>query len=118
MDHIGAHTCDMEGYQRLAALMGSLDEFAIFRRFRSLNMQNILYLQAEIMHLEEELLELSKRDVIHPSRTYHHKDWWSLANGEEAADQDQWKKVLEIREKLKVYSKLVCRGTTRKNLTA
>lgn len=96
----------MEGYQRLASLMGTHHEFAIFRRFRALNMQNILYLQAEIMHLEEELTELAKRDLKNPERAFHNKDWWSLSKGEAEGDQDQWVKVLEIREKLNIYSKL------------
>lgn len=95
----------MEGYQRLATLMGSHNEFAIFRRFQTLNMQNILYLQAEIMHLEEELDELAKRDLNHPDRIYHNRDWWSLTQGEQKGDQDQWDKVLQIREKLNAYSK-------------
>jgi len=94
----------MEGYQRVAELMASHDEFAILRRFRSLNMQNLLYLQAELISLGAELAELARQDSQHPERPYHSKDWWSLANGLEEEDREQWEKVLEIREKLDIYS--------------
>jgi hypothetical protein len=46
---------NMEGYAKVAHLMGTHGEFGIFRRFQTLNMQNLLYLQAEITHLEAEL---------------------------------------------------------------
>ena len=88
----------------MAELMAVHDEFDILRRFRQLNMQNLLYLQAEITHLEDELSEITKRDLRHPGRPYHAKDWWSLANGEEDVDREQWSKIVEIREKLDMYS--------------
>ena len=43
------------GYPRLAALMGSYQETAIFRRFGKLNMLNLLSLQAELTDLEVQL---------------------------------------------------------------
>ena len=94
----------MDGYWKIADLMGSHTEFAIFRRFRSLNMQNLLYLQAEIIHLEEELVELALRDARHPGRGSYSKDWWSLARGTDHGDQDQWGMILELRGKLDAYS--------------
>jgi hypothetical protein len=96
----------MEGYGKIAQLMGSFDEFAIFRRFRSLNYQNILYLQAEILHLEDDLRKLAERDARHAGREFHAKDWWSLSQGDEEEDQEQWDKVLELREALEKYSAL------------
>lgn len=95
----------MEGYWKVANLMATRDEFAILRRFRSLNMQNLLYLQAEIMNLENELMKLASRDLEQPGRKFHDKDWWSLANGLEDGDRDQWEKILELREKLEAYSR-------------
>jgi hypothetical protein len=87
--------------------MGTHEEFAILRRFKTLNYQNLLYLQAEIIHLEQELEKLVNRDMAHLERGDFTKDWWTLAhaNGEQA--QQQWKKVLKIRKKLKKYSKSV-----------
>ena len=97
----------MEGYAKVAQLMSAYDEFAILRRFKSLNLQNLLYLQAEITHLEAELDELARRDKMRGGREYHASDWWSLSLGENAneGDLEQWEKVLELREKLDKYSR-------------
>lgn len=97
----------MDGYEKVADFMARHDEFAIVRRFRSLNMQNVLYLQAEVLHLEEELTDLTLRDRAHPGRPYHSKDWWSLANGEGKGDRDQWAKILQLREMLSLYSEFL-----------
>lgn len=94
----------MEGYHKMAQLMADYDEFNIIRRFRALNIQNLLYLQAEIVHLEEDLMELANRDTKNPARQYHGRDWWSLANGESDGDREQWQKVLELRAKLDIYN--------------
>ncbi|OTA79954.1 hypothetical protein M434DRAFT_86781 [Hypoxylon sp. CO27-5] len=45
----------MEGYAKVAQLMATYEEFAILRRFKRLNYQNLLYLQAQIIHLEDSL---------------------------------------------------------------
>lgn len=94
----------MEGYAKVGQLMGSHPEFAIFRRFCALNMQNLLYLQAEITHLEAELCRLVEEDTHHGGRQDHPHDWWSLSQGQEEGDTRQWEKVVEIREKLENYS--------------
>lgn len=104
-----------DGYGKLAELMSSHDEFAILRRFRHLNMKNLLYLQAEIAHLEEELGELADRDATDPRLSFHGHDWWSLAHDDGGADEDgaggqaqeQWAKVLELRGKLAAYNDAV-----------
>lgn len=105
-----------DGYGKLAELMSCHDEFAILRRFRHLNMKNLLYLQAEITQLEEELGELADRDARDPALPFHGRDWWSLAHGGADADADededaaggqaqaQWAKVLELRGKLAAYN--------------
>ncbi|TLD28488.1 hypothetical protein PspLS_03403 [Pyricularia sp. CBS 133598] len=97
------------GYQKLAQLMGTQQELAMVRRFRALNMRNILYLQAEVTYLEEELQMLAARDYNNPNRRLYGKDWWFLANGEDPEDQDQWQKVLQIREKLDAYNDAILR---------
>lgn len=95
------------GYDQVAQFMSAHDEFAILRRFRALNMKNLLYLQAEILHLEEDLSELATRDTESPGRRYHGRDWWSLANGQDEGDREQWAKVLHLREKLATYNDAV-----------
>jgi hypothetical protein len=99
-----ASRCKMEGYAKVARLMGSQEEFAILRRFRVLNMQRLLYLQAEITHLEAELEQLAKRDTSHAEREFYAKDWWSLSQGGTEEDLEQWHKFLELSEKLEQYS--------------
>ncbi|KIM96142.1 hypothetical protein OIDMADRAFT_183557 [Oidiodendron maius Zn] len=94
-----------EGYSKIAALMSCHGEFAIFRRFKKLNFQNLLYLQAELTHLEADLKEVAVRDQADPNRAIYSKHWWYLAQSEEDHDdREQWEKVIQIREKLKEYN--------------
>ena len=95
----------MEGYAKVARFMGRHTEFALFRRFRALNMQNLLYLQAEIIHLEADLYKLASEDIRHGKRQNHAHDWWSLSQGESDGDTEQWELMLELREKLEKYSR-------------
>lgn len=94
----------MEGYAKLASLMGAYPEVAILRRFGALNIQNLLYLQAELVHLENELRESSYANQhsgdVH--RVTMSKDWITLAHYHEGNER-QWAVALRIREKLKEY---------------
>ncbi|KAK6079539.1 hypothetical protein SCUP234_05708 [Seiridium cupressi] len=94
----------MEGYAKLALLMGRHDEVAIFRRFQTLNMQNLLYMQAELAQLEDDLKKLAREDTDSPDRIYYAKDWWSLSQSPEDKEKMQWNKCLDIRKKLKEYN--------------
>lgn len=98
-----------EGYAKIAKLMSHHSELAVFRCFTKLNLQNLLYLQAELTHLEDELSCLAERDKDNPNRQFYSKDWWSLAILEDDDEnaREQWEKVIEIRGKLKEYSKFV-----------
>lgn len=107
----------MEGYAKLASLMGANPEVAILRRFGSLNAQNLLYLQAELVALEEDLRATAAEDSASddPDRAIHSRDWYTLSRskihtaGNEAAGK-QWQTILSIREKLREYSNLAhCR---------
>lgn len=102
----------MEGYAKVAQLMASQEEFAILRRFRVLNMQRLLYLQAEIIHLEAEVAQLAKRDALHEERQIYTKDWWSLSQGGEGEDLEQWQKVEELNEKLDQYNDALLKQTS------
>src|SRR5450756_2690484 len=94
-----------EGHAKVATVMSQHSELAILRRFSKLNFQNLLYLQAELTHLEANLKKLADRDDEHPNRKQYCRDWWFLAqNEEEHDDRQQWDKFLQIREKLKEYS--------------
>ena len=96
-----------EGYEKLADFMSAYPENAIFRTFRALNIQNLLYLQAEITRLEKELQEIATEDrqVREGARPLYHRSWWELSQpSHEKHGNLQWPKVLEIRNKLEKYS--------------
>jgi hypothetical protein len=93
-----------DGYGKVAELMSTYDEFAILRRFKRLNMKSLLYLQAEIAHMEEALDDQVERDSVDPALQYHGRDWWSLANDDNKSSQEHWHKVLQLREKLDLYN--------------
>jgi hypothetical protein len=97
---------NMEGYSKIARLMALYPEFGILRGFKQLNFQNLLYLQAEITHLEDELRDCVAEDNGRRDRPYNSTDWWSLSHPpeEQEDDHEQWDKVLEIRKKLEKYS--------------
>jgi hypothetical protein len=95
----------MDGYAKIAHLMGRHTELGIFRRFGALNFQNLLYLQAKLTRLENDLKQLVQRDQAHPDREFYSKDWWSLARTKgNDPNKRQWKKVLQIRKTLREYS--------------
>jgi hypothetical protein len=54
----------MNGYSKLASLMGAHPELAIFRRFGTLNAQNLLYLQAELIYFENKMRKCVEVDSI------------------------------------------------------
>jgi hypothetical protein len=94
-----------EGYAKIAPFMGRHGDLTIFRRFNRLNLQNLLYLQAQFTHMEKDLDELVERDKTDTSRVFYTRDWWALAeSSEDKEGQEQWEKVVQIRETLKEYS--------------
>jgi hypothetical protein len=97
----------VNGYPKLARHMGASPEMAIFRRFGALNAQNLLYLQAELVHLEKKLREFEKRDSQSSEgmKSQYARDWFWLSRSENDGNDDQWQTVLAIREKLVEYSK-------------
>ena len=97
----------MAGYARLASLMGTYPEVAIFRRFGALNVQNLLYLQAEITILENELRRTENADLesADQDRAIYGRDWQTLSDSiDGSGDGSQWRTFLKNRERLKEYS--------------
>ena len=106
----------MEGYPKLASLMGACPEVAILRRFGSLNARNLLYLQAELVALEETLRACTERNNASndADRIRSARDWYTLSrlgsassnnnNGSNVDAGVEWRTMLEIRKKLKEYS--------------
>ena len=98
-----------QSYSSLAELLGSHDGLAIYRRFATLNAQNLLYLQSELINLEDELKRLVVADSNseNEQRRKFKSDITKLkAASANEIEGRQWQKVLEIREKLKEYSML------------
>jgi hypothetical protein len=94
------------GYPKLARTMSVERGFLIFRRFTELNARSLLYLQAELVHLEQDLLEFTiedhnAQDLDPQPRRRHELSAMELME----SDGQQWKTVLAIREKLDAYSK-------------
>jgi len=53
----------VNGYEKLAGLMSQHAEVATFQRFDFLNTLNLLFLQAELVHLEHDLKDSMKEDL-------------------------------------------------------
>jgi hypothetical protein len=99
----------MEGYAKIASRIATHPELGIYRRFGALNAQNILYLQAELHGLEQELQQYAAEDAAaanDETRKLYSRDWHTLAEST-GDDGRQWYTMCRIREKLKEYSKSV-----------
>jgi hypothetical protein len=81
----------MEGYTKLATLMGAYPEVAILRRFAALNIKNILYLHAELADLEARLkgLEDEDKDSGDVDRRDCGFDWYTLRHYGESEEPVQ-----------------------------
>lgn len=92
---------EIKGYHALSKVMSLDSGFLIFRRFADLNARNLLYLQAELTYLEQELLDLAREDhEADETRKRYELSALEMMLG----DGEQWHAVLAIREKLKEYS--------------
>ena len=89
----------------------------MFRRFQKLNLKSLLGMQAEILHLASELATVEREDERSEdnSRSSLHKSMFNLKASGSSTHCYQWRKVLEVREKLEQYSKL---GMTRLGLVS
>lgn len=96
------------GYPKLAAQIEIFPELAIFRRFGALNAQNLLYMQAELTSLEEELrkqqLEDSQSGEGQRNRYATNWHWLKMSENNETGEQQQLELILKIRKLLKDYS--------------
>ncbi|CZR56439.1 uncharacterized protein PAC_06327 [Phialocephala subalpina] len=102
----------MKGYAKLGWLMGTFPDTAVMRRFSALSAQNLLYLQAELTSLEEDLRKYAAEDdeSSHPDRNVYSLNWLALkeSNAEDAEEGNngsQWETMEAIRNKLEQYRK-------------
>ena len=101
------------GWPRLAHLMAELPEFASFSRFRHLNVKSLLYYQAELTRLQNQLHQQEWRDFRDENRelALYAKRADVLVQAEyfeNAHEKVQWELIKKIRLTLKEYSKLRC----------
>jgi hypothetical protein len=110
----------VRGYPKLAAQIGLRPELSIFRRFGSLNSENLLYLQVELVLLEQKLEEQQQADSEsgHQRKIKYAHNWYQLKYSAEHGDTVQLDLVLRIRKILKQYSMCNRIKNTRKILTA
>jgi len=96
------------GYPGLARLIGpNIDQgLGIFREFAELNAKNLLYMQAEIICLQKELDVETYKDEYGPDAIANSfsRSVQDMRQSTTSKDRGQWKKVLEIRDRLSAYS--------------
>ncbi|KAF2689276.1 hypothetical protein K458DRAFT_400068 [Lentithecium fluviatile CBS 122367] len=94
-----------DGYPGLSRFMGpNFDQgLGIFKRFGDLNCRNLLYMQAELLCLDEELRVLTLVDHNGPdsTRATYARNVWNMRKD---AKSLQWAKILELRWKLNAYN--------------
>ncbi|GAA86586.1 similar to An12g02190 [Aspergillus luchuensis IFO 4308] len=80
----------------------------IFRRFAKLNAKNLLYLQAEVAYIEEDLQHIITEDKnsASPEKANYPYSVWELKESLHQKDEypEQWMKVLEARKLLNEYN--------------
>lgn len=101
----GSTKSRLEGYPKLARLMGSEPPTEIFRRFRDLAMLNLLRLQAELHDLEEQLQHAREDDAQSGDsvRMGYVFDFQSMRDWMEEGDSVQYDLLVKMGEVLERY---------------
>lgn len=101
-----------EGYSKLGSYIGEKPEHAIFCSFRDLYAENLLYLQAEIVYLSDELKRIRDEDNQQDDdgdgedeRSSYFRDWRLLRSSAEGGNSRQLKTILALRKALDKYCK-------------
>jgi hypothetical protein len=89
-------------YPKLSQFMGTYPADAIFRRFDALNVENLLYLQAELSHLEREL-QTVRGEPVNGRPPLSSQSWFDLSS-EMGPEHPSWTVLKDIRSKLHEYS--------------
>ncbi|KAK4949757.1 hypothetical protein LTR10_011599 [Elasticomyces elasticus] len=100
----------MEGYAKISHFMSEHAESTMVHRFSDINLQNILYLQAEIHGLRKDLRAIEEQNQNSSSEDVKQfpLDWYTLAcTLENGKRNKQWEKVLHLRPLLKEYNEAV-----------
>lgn len=95
----------MEGYARFGTLFATFPELTSFRKFAQLNLELLLYKEAELNWLETELESLRRKECDDPGTSGPWRDMIE-AHPDSFAGQKH-AKVLEIDGKMRTYSKCI-----------
>jgi len=90
------------GYASLSSFMASDKVFTVFRRFDTISIRTLLYLQDELTELEESLHELDQTDMNDGTPF----DLWRLHSRRGDNNEERNQILVEIREKLIEYSEI------------
>jgi hypothetical protein len=94
----------MAGYERLSRLIGTYPELAIYRKFSTLCAKMLLYKQAELQHLENELSIIAQNDARDSWKSDYTVSWAAMNEASAEGGNDlQKQKILEIDGKLDKY---------------
>ncbi len=95
----------MEGYPKLASWMSRYPEMAIFRSFRTLHMQTLLYQQAGLVDLEAALQRsaLANKNGGDPRKAAYERNMWELNQSADDGCGSQLQITKRIQEKLESY---------------
>lgn len=100
-------------YTALTRFLGSHPEILALQRFRELQIRNLLFYQAELAHLQQELAELEDADVGPVNQRANHRWTPDMAQAYGPLDPAQsvplssrpyCEKMLQIRSTLASYS--------------
>ncbi|PMD67067.1 uncharacterized protein K444DRAFT_689534 [Hyaloscypha bicolor E] len=94
------------GYIKLSKFMATKN-YPVFRQFQEAAARDLLYLQAELVHLESEYQRVAKADRESGDDDERHLyafEWWHLSQSEARGfEGEQWALALQIRTKLREY---------------
>lgn len=91
----------MTGYNTMARLFGDYPGLTIYRKFGALSSKMLLYMQAELVHLEHELEVMVEED---PERATVDVSWAAMfGESSRRGAELQREKVVQIQEKLNAY---------------
>jgi hypothetical protein len=85
-----------QGYPQLAALISKENGFAVFRKFSALGAHNILYLQAKLTNLEQQLEQIDRELLTTNEQSL--KSWQCFSS-----DKQRARLIGKIRKTLHEY---------------
>src|SRR5258706_10709569 len=96
----------MAGYTKLAGFM-TKNHHTILKKYRHLAVRDLLFLQAELCHLEHEYSLIAEADASkEDERQFYDREWLHLKSSESRGfGGEQWEIAMAIRAKLREYCK-------------